>query len=110
MITNDKEIKAMLKNGSSVEELLRLFSDSVRDAQEELTKEEQAAAASKERETRIEKARTNLADALNEYYTAIGLCGKSDELRKILFEECDQIERIVNANIPSQEDILKWFM
>lgn len=66
------DIKELLKNGASAEELKKVFAEEYKEAKAAIDAEQKAAEAEAAKEKVIEEARLYLAEALIEYECALG--------------------------------------
>lgn len=73
------DIKELLKNGASAEELKKVFAEEYNKAKADIAAEKEAAEAAQKREQNISYARYDLAEALLHYETMLGYQEKYDE-------------------------------
>ena len=87
------DIKQMLQNGSSPEDLKAALDRQITQAMDEIREEKKAAAAEEVKNIEIKETRENLIDALLDYLTALGLF----EDTGIEDEDFDEIAEILKG-------------
>lgn len=98
------DIKQMLKNGSSPEQLKAALDRQITQAMDEIREEQKAAAMTEAKKFEIEDAREDLIDAALEYFLALDLFEDDEmgdealaDLSEVLNEELEKIEKTLVA-------------
>ena len=95
------DIKQMLKNGSSPEQLKAALDRQITQAMGEIREEQKAAAITEAKNIEIEETRENLINAALDYFVALGVLENdefdSDDLAEGLNEELKKIEKTILA-------------
>lgn len=73
------DIKELLKNGASAEELKKVFAEEYNKAKADIAAEKEAAEAAQKKEKEVEYARYDLAEALLYYEQCLGYSEAYDE-------------------------------
>lgn len=98
------DIKQMLKNGSSPEQLKAALDRQITQAMGEIREEQKTAAKTEAKRIEIEETRENLIDAALDYFVALGVLEDDefdsddlDDLAEGLNEELKKIEKTILA-------------
>lgn len=92
------DIKQMLQNGSSPEDLKAALDRQITQAMGEIREEQKAAAAAEAKNIEIEETRENVIDATLDYLTALGVFDADDDNIDL-----DEIAEELNAELKKEE-------
>lgn len=99
------DIKQMLQNGSSPEDLKAALDRQITQAMGEIREEKKAAAVAEAKNVEIEETRENLIDAALDYLTALGVFDADednidlDEIAEELNDELKKAEKTIMATV-----------
>ena len=109
------DIKQMLQNGSSPEDLKAALDRQITQAMGEIREEQKAAAIAEAKNIEIEETRENVIDALLDYLTALGVFDNDednidlDEIAEDLNDEFKKAEKTILATFNMLKDF-DWFL
>ena len=104
------DIKQMLQNGSSPEDLKAALDRQITQAMGEIREEQKAAAAEEAKNIEIEETREYLVDAALDYLTALGVFDADednvdlDEIAEDLTDELKKVEKTIMATFHMLKD------
>ena len=104
------DIKQMLQNGSSPEDLKAALDRQITQAMDEIREEKRAAAAEEAKNIEVEETREYLVDAALDYLTALGVFDADednvdlDEFAEDLTDELKKVEKTIMATFHMLKD------
>lgn len=104
------DIKQMLQNGSSPEDLKAALDRQITQAMGEIREEQKAAAVAEAKNIEVEETRENVIDALLDYLTALGVFDNDednvdlDEIAEGLNDELKKAEKTILATFNMLKD------
>lgn len=104
------DIKQMLQNGSSPEDLKAALDRQITQAMGEIREEQKAAAIAEAKNIEVEETRENMIDALLDYLTALGVFDNDednvdlDEIAEGLNDELKKAEKTILATFNMLKD------